>query len=155
MQTHLRSSDERRRLEALQHYSLLDTLPEQALDDLTALAAHICGTPIALISIADDQRQWFKSKIGLSINEVVRAGSFSEYALLQPGVFIVPDASQDPRFAANPLVTGAPHLRFYAGAPLITADGQALGTVCVIDRIPRQLTASQEGALRVLSRQVT
>ena len=154
MEPPLRSSDERRRLEALQQYRLLDTLPEQALDDLTALAAHICDTPIALISIADDQRQWFKSKIGLSISEVVRAGSFSEYALLQSGVFIVPDASQDPRFAAHPLVTGAPHLRFYAGAPLVTADGQALGTVCVIDRIPRQLTPSQEGALRALSRQV-
>ncbi len=141
-------------MEALRRYELLDTLPEQALDDLTALAAHICGAPISLISLVDEKRQWFKSKSGLAASETPRDVSFCAHALHQADLFIVPDATTDDRFADNPLVTGDPSIRFYAGAPLLTPEGQALGTLCVIDRVPRQLTESQEQALRVLSRQV-
>ena len=146
--------DETRRLESLRRYELLDTLPEQALDDLTALAAHICEAPISLISLVDEKRQWFKSKTGLAASETPRDVSFCAHALHQADLFIVPDATTDERFADNPLVTGDPSIRFYAGAPLLTPEGQALGTLCVIDRVPRQLTESQEQALRVLSRQV-
>ena len=141
-------------MEALRRYDLLDTLPEQALDDLTALAAHICEAPISLISLIDEQRQWFKSKVGLSACETPRDNSFCAHAILQPDLFIVPDATMDARFADNPLVTGDPSIRFYAGAPLVTAEGQGLGTLCIIDRVPRKLSPSQQEALRVLSRQV-
>ena len=138
---------------ALRQYDLLDTPPEPALDDLTALAAHLCEAPISLISVIDDQRQWFKSRVGLSVSETPRDISFCEHTILQRDLFIVPDAVADERFAGNPLVTGEPHLRFYAGVPLITFDGQALGTLCVIDRVPRELSPLQQEALRVLSRQ--
>ncbi len=154
MKPPLRPDDEVRRLAALRRFHLLDTLPEQALDDLTALAAHICGAPISLISLVDEKRQWFKSKIGLAASETPRDVSFCAHALHQAEIFIVPDATTDDRFADNPLVTGDPGIRFYAGAPLLTPEGQALGTLCVIDRVPRQLTEFQEQALRVLSRQV-
>jgi len=150
----LRPTDEERRLEALRRYDLLDTLPAHSLDDLTALAGQICDTPISLISFVDEQRQWFKSTIGLSVTEPPREVSFSAHVIVQRDVFIVPDAGQDERFADNPLVTGDPHIRFYAGAPLLTAEGHALGALCVMDRVPRQLTSSQQESLRVLSRQV-
>ena len=145
---------EERRLAALRQYAVLDTLPEQALDDLTKLASHICEAPIALISLVDEDRQWFKAKVGLGAAQTSRDVSFCAHALHGPELFIVPDAVLDARFAQNPLVTGEPGIRFYAGAPLLTPEGVALGTLCVIDRVPRQLNASQQEALRVLSRQV-
>ncbi len=119
------SLDERHRLETLRLYGVLDTPSERALDDLTALAAAVCGTPIALISLVDEHRQWFKSKIGLEAAETPREFSFCAHALESPDLFIVPDASQDERFAGNPLVTGEPHIRFYAGARLATVEGAA------------------------------
>jgi PAS domain S-box-containing protein len=147
-------SNEIERLAALRRYEILDTMPEQALDDLTMLAGHICDAPIALISLVDEQRQWFKSKVGLSITETARDISFCGHVIAQPDLFVVPDADLDDRFADSPLVTGEPHVRFYAGMPLITPDGYGLGTLCVFDRVPRRLSSTQEEALRALSRQV-
>ena len=129
-------NDETERLEALRRFDILDTEPEQRFDDLAALAAHICDAPIALVSIIDDTRQWFKAAIGLSIRETSRDVSFCGHAILEPDVFVVPDAAADERFAGNPLVTGDLSIRFYAGAPLVTGDGRALGALCVMDRIP-------------------
>ncbi len=146
--------DEADRLAALRQYGVLDTLPEQELDDLTSLAATICGAPIAMISLIDERRQWFKSKVGLEMAETARDISFCGHAVHQRELFIVPDARQDERFADNPLVTGDPGFCFYAGAPLVSSADVALGTLCVIDRVPRTLTQAQEQALRVLARQV-
>lgn len=147
--------NESARLYALQQYEILDTAPEVAFDDLTQLAAYVCGTPIALISLIDDCRQWFKSKVGLEATETHRDLAFCAHAILTPSkVLIVPDTLLDPRFADNSLVTGDPHIRFYAGAPLITSDGYSLGTLCVIDRVPRYLNPNQVQALQRLSRQV-
>ena len=145
---------ETERLAALRRYDVLDTLPEQAFDDLTQLAAYICEAPIAVISLVEQDRQWFKSRVGLSEDGTLHDTAFCSHAMDQTGLFIVPDASQDTRFAANTLVTGEPHIRFYAGSALRAPDGHALGTLCVMDRVPRQLGAAQEQALRVLSRQV-
>ena len=142
------------RLQSLRDYEILDTAAEAEFDDFTALAAHICGTPIALISLIDEGRQWFKSKVGLDVSETPRDQAFCAHAIRQPGVFTVPDAQADARFADNPLVTGETDVRFYAGAPLLTEEGHALGTLCVIDHTPRTLTAEQERALQALSRQV-
>ena len=147
-------ADEASRLEALAQYRILDTLPEQCLDDLTALATHICEAPIGLISLVDEHRQWFKSRVGMTATETARDISFCQHTILQRDLFIVPDATQDPRFAGTPLVVEDPQVRFYAGAPLVTPDGHALGALCVMDRIPRQLTAPQQEALRILGRQV-
>lgn len=147
-------SNETLRLAVLREYMVLDSLPEHVLDDLTLLAAHICETPICLISIVDDHRQWFKSRVGLTESELPRDISFCGHTILQSDLFIVSDTAQDVRFADNPLVTGDLKIRFYAGAPLITDEGYALGTLCVIDRKPRQLTPLQQEALRVLGRQV-
>ena len=148
-----RSIDEARRLEALRQYPL-DSSPEPAFDDLTALAARICEAPISLISLVDERRQWYKSRLGLPAREIPRDLSFCRHTILQPDLFIVPDATQDDRFAGDPLVTRRAHVRFYAGAPLLTNDGQALGALCVMDRVPRQLHPSQQEALRALSHQV-
>lgn len=153
--TTLLSNKEVARLEFLRQYQILDTEPEKAFDDLTYLAAHICGTPIALVSLSDASRQWFKSKVGLDATEAPRQVAFCDHAIKQSDVFIVPDTLSDPRFATNPLVISDPRLRFYAGAPLITTEGYALGTLCVLDLIPRKLSAQQVEALRVLSCQVT
>ena len=147
------AADESARLAALRRYRILDTDPERAFDDLTLLASRICGTPIALITLIDADRQWFKSRVGLSMTETSRSISFCAHAIEQPDLFVVPDALQDQTFRNNPSVTGDPHIRFYAGAPLITADGNALGTLCVIDRVPRTLTPDQIDALHALKRQ--
>ena len=147
------STREALRLAALERLAVLDTLPERAYDDLVALAAQICGTPIALISLVDAKRQWFKAKIGLTADETHRDYAFCAHAIEVPDqVLEVEDASRDPRFADNPLVTGAPNIRFYAGAPIVTPNGHPLGTVCVIDSKPRQLDAAQLRALEALAR---
>ena len=145
---------EAKRLAALQRFHVLDTLPEPALDELTELAAEICNAPIALIAFLDEHRQWFKARVGFSDSGTPRELSFCTHALRYPNVFIVPDATRDPRFAENPYVVGDPRVRFYAGAPLLTSDGLALGTLCVMDRVPRNLSELQQRALVVLGRQV-
>lgn len=142
------------RLAALLRYEILDTPEEAVFDDFTELAAHICDTPIALISLVDDRRQWFKSRVGLEVSETPREISFCTHTILGEEIFEVPDALQDPRFRHNPLVVGDPHIRFYAGTPLTSPDGHNLGTLCVIDRKPRQLSAEQRDTLDRLGRQV-
>lgn len=146
--------NEEARVAALEKYAILDTDPELAFDDLTLLASFACKTPIALISLIDEQRQWFKARVGLSISETSRDVAFCSTVILQPEIFVVPDALADERFRDNPLVVSEPHIRFYAGAPLITEDGYALGTLCVIDQKPRELEPDQKDALKALSRLV-
>jgi len=148
------STNDAARVSALQKYAILDSEPEQAFDDLTLLASYVCKTPIALISLIDENRQWFKSKVGISATETSRDIAFCSTAIQQPDVFVVPDTLQDERFRTNPLVVSEPNIRFYAGAPLINEDGYALGTLCVIDLAPRSLAADQELALKALSRLV-
>ena len=143
------------RLQALRDQNILDTPPESAYDGLTGLAALLCGTPISLVSFVDESRQWFKSCHGLDVRETPREWAFCAHAIQNPDeVMVVPDALEDPRFAQNPLVTGEPKIRFYAGAPLVTASGQALGTLCVIDRVPRILSDERISALKSLAQQV-
>jgi PAS domain S-box-containing protein len=146
--------NEAARLESLHRYAILDTLPEQEFDDLSRLAALICGTPIALVSLVDENRQWFKAKVGIEDTETPRDIAFCAHAIHASSVMVVPDALADERFRSNPLVTGNPNVRFYAGAPLRTPEGYALGTLCVIDRVPRELSADQLEALTALSRLV-
>lgn len=149
----LTSDDETARLEALHGLALLDTSPEAAFDDLTTLAAEICGTPLALVTLVDARRQWFKAAIGTELTETPREVAFCAHAIEGDDLFVVPDALKDARFAQNPLVTGALAVRFYAGAPLRTRRGHALGTLCVLDREPRELRPGQLAALRALGRQ--
>ncbi|MBD2242935.1 GAF domain-containing protein [Nostoc sp. FACHB-888] len=145
---------EAQRIETLLQYKILDTPPEAAFDDLTRLASYICQTPIALISLIDTNRQWFKSKVGLDTLETHRDFAFCAHAILQPDVLVVPDAIDDERFATNPLVTSDPNIRFYAGVPLTNSEGYRLGTLCVLDYVPRELAPDQIEALRTLGRQV-
>jgi GAF domain-containing protein len=145
---------ETRRLKVLWQYDVLDTVPEEVFDDLADLAAHICDAPIALISLVDEDRQWFKARVGITASETSRDISFCAHAIMNEGLFVVPDATQDKRFKHNPLVTGSQKIRFYAGAPLITPDGHALGTLCVLDSKPRTLRPEQAQALNVLAHQV-
>lgn len=150
--------NEAERLLSLYDFNILDSLPEQSYDDITKLAAMICNAPIALISFLDNYRAWLKSTAGieLGINEVPRDQAFCTYAIIQPKeLMVVEDATKDARFADNPLVTGQPHIRFYAGSPLVTDTGQALGTLCIIDTKPNKISTEQADALEALSRQVT
>ncbi|HXG87600.1 MAG TPA: GAF domain-containing sensor histidine kinase [Vicinamibacterales bacterium] len=142
------------RLEAVRRTGLLDSRPGRVFDDFTALASYICGVPIALVTVVDRDRQWFKSKFGLETAETPREDAFCAHAIMEDALMVVPDAHVDQRFTNNPLVLRDPMIRFYAGAPLKTPDGFALGTLCVIDRVPRQLSAEQRTALQALARQV-
>jgi two-component sensor histidine kinase len=142
------------RLAALRSYRIVDTLPEPAFDDLVQLAARTCNTPIALISLIDERRQWFKAEVGLGMRETPLDRSICLTAMLQPGTTIVPDLREDPRFTHNPLVAEEPRLRFYAGAVLRTPDGVPLGALCVLDYVPRRLTEDQADTLALLARQV-
>lgn len=146
--------DEDARLAALAAYRIMDTPPERAFDDAALVAATLCSTPIALVSLVDDERQWFKARYGLGAVQTPREQSFCAHTLGDRQTLIVDDTHADARFRDNPLVVGAPHIRFYAGAPLVNDDGHALGTLCVIDRAPRQPTAAQVRALEALARLV-
>ena len=146
--------NEAARLEALHQYQILDTDPEESFNDLTRLAAYICDTPIALITLVDQHRQWFKARIGLSQKETSRDLSFCAHAILQDGPLIVPDATEDERFRDNPFVTSDPLIRFYAGSPLMSPEGFKIGTLCVIDNKVKQLSPKQIAALKILGNQV-
>jgi len=145
---------EQDRLKTLQLYDIMDTAAEKAFDDLTRLASVICETPIALVSLVGDKRQWFKSRIGLDATETPREHAFCAHAIRQDKIMIVEDATKDFRFSGNPLVTGDPNIRFYAGAPLQVQDGTKLGTLCVIDNKSRVLTDTQLQALEILKNSI-
>lgn len=146
--------NEAERLKALRSYGILDTAVEPSFDDITRIASYVCQTPISLISLVDDGRQWFKSEIGVGVRETAMDSSICAHAILEHSFLEVEDVTQDSRFARNPLVTGDPHVRFYAGALLRTPDGLPLGTVCVLDDKPRVLTPEQRDVLAALARQV-
>ena len=145
-------SIEAARIAALNRYAILDTEPEQGFDDLVILAAHVCKTPMAMLSLVDEHRQRFKSKVGVQVRETPREISICSHAIQQEELFIVEDTLEDPRFRENALVVGEPRIRFYAGAPLITEDGFALGTLCVADREARELDEDHKSALKSLGR---
>ena len=145
--------NEAARVEALRSYRILDTPPEERFDDVARLASYVCGTPIGLIGLLDSSREWFKSRVGWDVNEIPREVSLSTYAILQDDVLIVSDTLKDKRFARNQLATWA-GVRFYAGAPLLTPERRALGTLCVMDHVPRALTEGQRHMLWALARQV-
>ena len=147
--------DEEERLAALRRCNVLDTPPERLFDDVVQLASQICGTPIALMSLIDRSRQWFKARVGLDLWETSRGSSLCAHAIVKKGPMVVPDARADPRFATHPLVEGPTQIRFYAAVPLVVEDGYALGTVCVMDRVPRQLTPLQVESLQALARRTS
>lgn len=147
-------ANEKERLVALKSYQVLDTAPEEKFDSLTQIAAYICDSSIALISLIDMNRQWFKSKLGLDDEETPRSDSFCQYAIMQDEIFEIEDALLDPRFKNNPSVLGHPYIRFYAGTPLKTPDGYNIGTLCVIDQKPKRLDPKQRVILKVLSNQI-
>lgn len=147
--------NETARLKALQEHQLLDTLPEDVYDDITRLASELCGTPISLLTMVDEKRQWFKSKQGLGVDETPREQSFCAHAILNPNeAFVVEDARYDDRFHDNPLTTGEPHVVFYAGVPVKDAEGNALGTLCVIDNRPREISDQKIDSLKALAKLV-
>ena len=149
--------DESERLALLHGYDILDTEPEPVFNDLALLAAFVCGTPMSLVTLLDEERQWAKATVGVDFRELPREQAFCDTAIRTPsagGVFEIPDTTADARFASNPLVTDAPHVRFYAGVPLLTPEGYPLGTLCALDTVPRALTTDQREALRLLARQV-
>ena len=146
--------EEAERLEALKRYGILDTPDEQAYNDITRIAAQVCQTPIAAINFVDARRQWFKATVGTRLKQSRLDKSICAHAILESDLVVVPDTTKDSRFADNPFVTGPPNLRFYAGAQLISSDGHPLGTLCVLDYQPRDLTEEQKHALKALSRQV-
>lgn len=147
--------NEKQRLEALESYQIMDSLPEEDFDELTKMASQICGTPIALITLVDSSRQWFKSKLGIDVQQTPRAHAFCAHTIIDPtGVMVVSNAKEDQRFTQNPLVTGDPNIAFYAGISLLTAEGMPLGTLCVIDNVPRTLNEQQLWSLKVLGKQV-
>ena len=141
------SNPDRERVRALRELDLLDTPPEAAFDALVREASVACEVPIAVVSLVDEDRQWFKAKVGVEASETPRDVAFCHYAVMSDDAFVVPDAATDPRFQGNPLVTGEPSIRFYAGMPLRTPEGYRVGTICVIDRRPRELDAAQSSAL--------
>jgi GAF domain-containing protein len=150
-----RPTNEKERLEALRSYEILDSEPEAAFDDLALVASKICDTPIALVSLVDEDRQWFKARVGLARTETPRDQAFCAHVIMDDVTLVVPDAAQDERFRDNPLVRSDPNIRFYAGAPLLTSDGLGLGTLCVIDPQPRTgeaLRPAQIEALEALAR---
>ncbi|HET7536391.1 MAG TPA: GAF domain-containing protein [Candidatus Didemnitutus sp.] len=145
-------SNEQKRLAALRLYHVLDTAPEEAFDDIALVAAEVAGVPTAIVSLIDERRQWYKAKIGAEVNEVPREQTFCTHTILGTEVMVVEDATADPRFAANPHVTKAQGVRFYAGAPILDDEGNALGSVCVVDSRPRQLGAPKQEVLMALAR---
>ena len=145
------SIHEHRRLEALERMEVLDTSPEPRFDRIVEMTARLFDTPICLITLLDEKRQWFKARHGVEQQETPRSQALCDHAIRQTNVMVVEDAAQDARFTTNPLVTGAPHIRFYAGAPLLTRDGYALGTLCIIDHRPRHLAPSQKTILADLA----
>ena len=145
--------NEAARLEVLRQLEILDTHPEESFDEITQLAAYICNTPIAIISLVDADRQWFKSRVGVTPAGTPRDISFCAHAIMQQGPFIVRDALDDKRFRDNPLVISDPYIRFYAGSPLTSTEGFNIGTLCVLDRTPKDLSSEQIAALRILSHQ--
>jgi signal transduction histidine kinase len=149
-----RHSDEGRRVAALRAYDILDTPREEEFDEVVRVVSAICGTPISVINLIDSERQWFKAEIGLGVRETPLPASICAHAILQPDLFIVPDTQEDERFSDNPLVSGDPHLRFYAGALLETPEGLPLGTICVLDYKPRELNENQKALLRLTARQI-
>lgn len=148
-------ADDSERVDSLRSYSILDTLPEEDYDNLTAIAASICNTPVSLVSLIDEGRQWFKSTHGLDVSETAREFAFCAHAINdQSNILAVPDTRTDDRFSDNPFVTGEPHVIFYAGVPLVNFEGFALGTLCVLDYKPRKLSEEQIAGLKALARQV-
>jgi GAF domain-containing protein len=146
--------NEKERLEALRSHAILDTPAERGFDELVELASQLCSAPVALLTLIDSQRQWFKASVGIDLHETPRASSFCAYAMLGEELFEVEDTHADQRFAANPFLVGDAPVRFYAGAPLRTQSGLGLGSLCVMDRVPRVLSPNQRTALGVLGRQV-
>ncbi len=151
----MNNNEEHKRLETLKEYEIMDSLPEEEYDNITSLASRICGTPISLITLLDQQRQWFKSATGLDIRETPIEYAFCSYAVQNPSeIMVVPDSRKDARFANNPFVVGEPHIVFYAGMPLVTEEGHALGSLCVLDIQEHTLTPFQLTALKQLAKQV-
>ena len=154
MMKEVRPSDEEKRLQALHRYRVLDTAAEESYDDITTLAAYVCATPVAFVSLVDAERQWFKSKVGIEVAETSRDVAFCAHTILSRDILVVSDAWKDERFADSPLTQAPHHVRLYAGMPLVTPEGCAVGALCVVDHEPRTLNPDQTRALRALARQV-